>query len=70
MECRKSPLASGVSLAIRLPGEIVKAAGRGEFAPLIDRRNGVAIRQCDELVASAEEERIGADDERASPAIG
>ena len=42
-----------------------QAAGRGEFAPLIDRRNGMACRQRHELLAPAVEERIGADDERA-----
>jgi hypothetical protein len=42
-----------------------QAADRGELAPFIDRRNGMACRQHHELVAPAEEERFGGDDERA-----
>jgi hypothetical protein len=42
-----------------------QATGRGEFAPLIDRRNGMACRQRHDLLAPAEEKRIGTDNERA-----
>src|SRR6266478_975364 len=42
-----------------------QAAGSRKFTRLIDRRKAMARRQLDELAASAEEERIGADDERA-----
>jgi hypothetical protein len=42
-----------------------QAAGYGEFAPLIDRRNRIACCQRHELVELAAEERVGADDERA-----
>src|SRR5258707_5160925 len=43
-----------------------QAAGRGEFTPRIDRRNGTARCQRHELLAPAGQERIRADDERAS----
>src|SRR5206468_4767584 len=36
------------------------------FTKIINRRNGMACRQRDELLAPAVEERIGAEDERAS----
>src|SRR5206468_3316862 len=42
-----------------------QAAGRGEFARLINRRKGMACCQRNELVASTEEERIGANNKRA-----
>jgi hypothetical protein len=42
-----------------------QAAGSGERALLIDRRNGMARCQRRELLASAVEEPIGADDEPA-----
>ncbi len=41
-------------------------AGSGKFTPRIDRRNGTARCQRDELLAPAAQERIRADDERAS----
>ena len=47
-----------------------QAAGRGELAPRVDRRNGMACRQRHELNASAGEERVGADDERAGVQVG
>src|SRR5207245_580266 len=43
-----------------------QAAGSGEFTPRIDRRNGMARCQRHELLAPAAQERIRADDERAS----
>ena len=42
-----------------------QAAGRDEFAPLVDRRNGMACCQRHKLLAPADEERVAADDERA-----
>src|SRR5215469_17289315 len=39
-----------------------QAADRDELAPLIDRRNGMTRCQRHELVAPAEEERVGADE--------
>jgi len=49
-----------------------QATGHGEFRPRIDRRNGIASRQCYELVAHSRsaEERIGGDDERADMPLG
>src|SRR5262249_3842491 len=49
-----------------------QAAGRGELAILVDRRHRVAVRQLGEARASAVEERIVADRERAyaQPAQG
>src|SRR5262249_39508263 len=41
-----------------------QAAELDELAPLIDRRNGMPRSKRHELFASAEEERIGADNER------
>ena len=41
-----------------------EAAGRGELAPRIDRRNGMARGQRHDLLALVGEERIRADDER------
>jgi hypothetical protein len=41
-------------------------AGRGEFAPLIDRRNGMTLCQRYELLAPAQEKSIGTDNERSS----
>src|SRR5947207_5845923 len=43
-----------------------QAAGSGEFTPRIDRRNGMARCQRHDLLAPAAQERIRADDERAS----
>src|SRR6266702_1342206 len=43
-----------------------QAAGRDELAPRIDRRNSMARCERHELLAPAAEERIRADDERAS----
>src|ERR1700730_587278 len=40
-----------------------QAVSRGELAQEIYRRNGVACRQCHELLAPATQERIGADNE-------
>jgi hypothetical protein len=42
-----------------------QATGRGEFTPLIHRRNGIACRQGHEPVAPAQEKGIGANEERA-----
>src|SRR5918995_4572311 len=42
-----------------------EAAGSGELAPRIDRRNGMARGQRHDLLALVGEERIRADDERA-----
>src|SRR5262249_23930491 len=39
-----------------------QAAGRGEFAPIIDRRNGMTRCQRHELVTPAEEEQLALDD--------
>src|SRR5688572_17611346 len=42
-----------------------QTAFHDELTPLIDRRNGMACRQRNELLAPAVEEWIGGDDERA-----
>jgi hypothetical protein len=42
-----------------------QAAGRGVFTPVIDRRDRMACRQRQELLAPAEEERVAGEDERA-----
>src|SRR5215472_8970725 len=41
-----------------------QAAGSSELAPLVDCWNGIASRQCHELLAPAAEERVRGDDER------
>ena len=50
---------------MRLGSVADQATGRGELAPLIDRRYGMACRQRDELLAPTVEEWVGADDQRA-----
>src|SRR5437763_12136976 len=47
-----------------------QAAGSDEFAPRIDRRNGMAQCQRHELLAPAAEERIGGDEKRVSMQLG
>src|SRR3954452_13038556 len=41
-----------------------QAPSRRECTHLVDRRNCIAFRQCHELLASTDEEYVGADDER------
>src|SRR5689334_11822444 len=43
-----------------------QAALRSELTPFVDRRNAMALRKRYELMASAVEECVAADDERAS----
>src|SRR5262249_6113073 len=47
-----------------------QAAGRGEIARSIDRRNNVARRQCHELIDAIVEERIEGYEERAVTKLG
>ena len=44
-----------------------QAAGGGEVAVVVNCRHAVALRQRAELLASSIEERVAADDHRASP---
>ena len=57
---------SGVAASYRR-GE--QAAGIGELAPEIGRGNAMALGQCREPVEPAGVEYVGADDERAGPAL-
>src|SRR5690242_3958034 len=61
---------SGINAALAIDSREARsiadqAACRGELAPLIDRRNGMAYRQRHDLVAPAVEKCTGADDQRA-----
>src|SRR5215831_16304267 len=47
-----------------------QAAGRSKLTPLIDRRHGTTRRQRHELLAPAEEERVGANEERPGMQLG
>src|SRR5207237_5069804 len=42
-----------------------QAAGGGVLAELVDRRNGIACRQCHDLLAAAGKERVAADEQSA-----
>ena len=54
--------------SVREAGTVAhQAAGRREFAPLVDRGHSVTGGQGDELFASAEEERVRGDEERSDP---
>ena len=54
----------------RLRSVADETSGRGELTPIVNRGNLLACRRRDNLVASAEEPTIGADDKRAGSLLG
>jgi hypothetical protein len=55
---------AGLTIGVHKVSSVAdQTAGRGELAQLIDRGDGVACRQRDNLIAPAAEERVGADEQ-------
>src|SRR5262249_17248777 len=54
---------AGLTIRVRDPAPVAhQAAGRGEFAKLVDRGHRMAERECGELAGSGDKERVGAAD--------